>query len=398
MTSATKRWLLWTPAAGLVLMLALLSMDDSRYDCFLNVCQGGAIKSATRQREAASIAVRTRWAELRALDDIAAATRLLPAAIPANGPAAIVFSADIAEPVRQMVRRALDAEREARAPWHSRGRVVVVVASDTAQLIGPGNERQWRLGRSEAVAIRVLPPSALTDGRCVTVIRLRARALREGIVFDPNRPAMDACAFVDAFGVPGRAIAAGLDASRWRAAGILTPSLPDSIGRLRHRIVLAGGAYGSLENTPCLGGDTIACTQLITDQISSRVEYATFSEPGRLDIPFVTGGTDVYGRAASMLLDAIVSDIGPAAFEKVWKSDEPFAAAYAASSGRPLHALAYEAVRSGYGYPDGRATGFGAKATKSPTRFFGSSVLVVAFVAGLALLAQGAAPRARATN
>ncbi len=402
MSNANKRWVLWTPAAALVLFLALLSIDGSRSVCFLNVCQGGAIESATRQRESASLATRLRWAELRALDDIAVAIRLLPPTAPSaaakSGTATVVFSSDLSEPVRQTVRRAIDAERAARAPWHSRGRVVVVVASDTARFVGPGNAREWRLGRSAPVAARVLPPSPLTDGRCVTVIRLRARGMRDGIEFSAHRPRMDACAFVDAFGAPGRALAAALDSSSWRAAGILTPSLPDSIRRLRHRTALAGGFYGTLDETPCLGRDTVACRDLVTAQLSSRGTFGTFTQPGRLDVPFVTGSADDYSLSSSMLLDAIVAEIGPEAFAKVWRSEAQFADAYAESNGRPLHEIAYQAVRSGYGYPDDRATGFGANATKSPVRFFGSSVLAIAFIAGLALLTQWAAPRARATG
>jgi hypothetical protein len=388
MTNATKRWFLWTPAAAVVAMLALLTLESSGGRCFLNVCGGGTVESATRQRESASIAARMRWAELRAMDDIAVAMRLLPPPSPTTGQASVVFSSDIAEPIRQSVHRALEAERAARAPWHSRGRVAVVVASDTARLIGPGNAREWRLGRSEWVAVRTLPPSPLTDGRCVTIIRLRARGMRDGIVFDPQRPTMDACAMVDAFGAPGRAISAALDSSGWRAAGIFTPSLPDSIRRLRHLAVLSGATLGRFEDLSCLGRDTIACARIITDQLST-------GDPGRLQVPFIIGGSTPYARSASMLLDALVTEIGPAAFEKVWRSDEPFAVAYAASNGRPLHQLAYEAVRRGYGYADGRTTGFGANATKTPVRFFGSSVLGLAFIAGLALLTGRLAPRAR---
>ncbi len=398
MSNANKRWLLWTPAAAVVLTLALLTIDDSQNSCFLNVCRGGASEGATRQREAASIAVRSRWAELRALDDIASATRLLPAPAPVAGPAALVFGADISQPVREKVRRAIDAERDARAPWHSRGRVAIVVASDTAQLIGPGNERKWRLGRSQTAALRVLPPSPLTQGRCVTVVRLGARGLRDGIVFDPNRPWMDACAFVDAFGAPGQALAAALDSSRWIGAGIFSPSLPDSIRRIRHRSVLTAAGFGALDETPCLGRDTIACAALITDQLSARVTPGTFSEPRGLDIPFPVGASNAYARSAAMLLDAIVAEIGPDAFEKIWRSDAPFAEAYAASNGRPLHELAYDAVRRTYGYRDDRTHGFGANFLRTPLAFAGSSVLVIAFIAGLAWLTARMAPRTRATS
>lgn len=384
----------WLIATGLTCALAgalVLAIENDDNTCFFGYCGFFPLRGIRVQLQAAAAHERRLITAYRAATDLALAARVLPTT-PAVGEPAIWFAQELPEAIRRTVRAAIDSERAVRAPWRgrSRSRIGVLVLADTASKF-EGRSVQ----RGSPVDVRSLYPSAATGGRCITVIRLRAGAVREGVTWSRSRPLLDACSLLDAFGPPGPAIAAALDSGAYHAARLYTPAAPDTVRRSRALYAIAS-SY-DLPMYRCAVRDDVDCAELVHAAISRRPredEFSYWTGQRLVDPPFATDENNRWQRGAFM--DAIAADLGPARFEKFWKSTAPVLDAYREASGRSIGDL----IRGYVGvtlFGERPRTGFGMRGTNTASATIGSSALIVAFIFTLLVAATRASQRPTVT-
>lgn len=388
MNRDVRYWLIATAltfALAGALVLAIEPDDDNV--CFYGFCgRPDALVGIRMQQAAARVNEARMLIAYREATDIALMARTLPTQ-PATGEPAIWFAPEISGAVRTSVRAALDSERIVRAPWRGHGRIGVLVIGDTVRKF----EGRF-IPRSGALDVRSVYPSQATGGRCVAVIRLREDALQKGIEWSASRPLLDACSLIDAFGPPGVAIAATLESGGYHAARLYLPAAPDTARRGRARYSMASAP--DLAMYRCAVADDPDCGDLIAQSVAHRPwERYTDNYFAGLSLtwsPLATYENDRWQQGAFM--DAIAADLGPARFEKFWKSNSPIAEAYRDASGRSIGDL----IRSYVGitlFGERPRTGFGMRGTNVTSATAGSTLLIAAFIFALLVAATQASRR-----
>lgn len=390
MTRATRRWWLYTGAAALATALGFGAVEVAQDDrCFLQVCDGyGPLTSASRQHRAAEVVLRRAWTAAATADDLRVAAELLARASSRDS-LVFAFGADISDSVRRTVRHAIERERAGRLQWQSRGRVAVVVASDTATTRVVGTDRRVRRPSGAWVSVRAVPPNSAFDGRCVVIVRLRGKGLITGVRWNPEIPLMDACSFIDAFGPPGPAIAAALDSGEYRAARIFAPSLPDSLAN-RRRVALMWAYVPGQAMLGCIRNEPGACAQEFNAGIS-WTSRGTFEQLGYIAPTVTVTGSQQSPSPRNMAFDALAAELGLEAFDRFWRSDLPLPAAFQAVSSRSLDSTIATRRRLFDEYAP--THGFGSRIATRPAATVGSSVLAIACIVGLGFVAARFAPR-----
>lgn len=375
MTTAVRLWALAITAVCAVTAALVSLVEFTERSCPFGFCSYEQFRDL-RYRAAVVRQIETiTHVKYRAASDLALASRVLPAAI--AGEPAIWFAPDVPDVARRSVRAALDAERRARAPWLGHGTVGVVVLVDSASRF---DGRKVPRG-GWPVATRALYPSPATGGRCVAVIRLRGTALHESVTGSVERPLLDACGLVDAFGPPGAAIAAALDSGAYRAARLYIPAARDSVRRRADRLALLW-YNDDLSVHLCAAGAATECENRVLRTMARRSSYAFGIAPASLPT------TDEWDPAnGPALMDAIAADLGPERFARFWTSDLPASEAYHAVAGRPLGGLARSVIQADLGRQHVHRA-FGFRATRVLSATIGSSALVLLTIAGLVALAS----------
>jgi hypothetical protein len=254
---------------------------------------------------------------------------------PATAGVTIWYDTDVPQAVRTDVSRRIAAEDSARGSWRAKGRVGVLVLTDTATKID-GVTMPWGYNSGLTVSTSVLPISGETGGRCVAVVRIGHLAL-SGTRIPAERRLLDACAFYDAFGAPGTQVAAWLATERFAYARELSFAPPDSAELKAARWGYNDFAYTDENFSRCAADDAAGCLATLHAPIADFNWYywpdASVSSPA--------GAQEITQRARGFratLLDAMVRDIGPDRFLRVWQSPRAIDEAYLDATGEPLAA------------------------------------------------------------
>ena len=256
----------------------------------------------------------------------------------AGGSAAmsVWYDTDVPAATRRAVSTLLGADESSRGTWRDKGGVGVLVLTDTATTIDR-IRLPWGFNSGLIVSTKVLPPTRTTGDRCVAVIRVGRLALTGGGTIPADRSLLDGCAFYDAFGKPGPQVAAWLDSTNLSFARSLSFAPPDSITLNLSKWGYENYIYGDVRFTRCAAGDFSACTAMLSDRGTSI--YWRFWHDNSVPIPAEGQEITQRGRGFSAtLLDAMVRDIGPERFERVWQSPKALDVAYFDVTGEQLAA------------------------------------------------------------
>lgn len=392
MTAVFGRWVV-TIAVSCAIAGALVQSFTPEYErCPFGVCPWSDFPDVRIRRSAAGSHEAGEWGALRDASDIALAARVVASSGPSTGAPTVWFAPDVGAVARASVRRALGEELGAGGTWRRRGGIAVLVLVDSSHTF----EGLPALFRNQSgVATRAIAPSPATTGRCVSVVRLGKSAATDGFDASAKRSLLDACGFFDAFGAPGRAIAAALDSGRYDAARAYLPGLPDST---RQRLAVSGLVGGFYATPPtgivqCATGADSACTAYVMGLVHSRPYVrGEFSNAPRTSGPVTV---ERYEPAQTSLFDLIALDLGPERFARFWHSDAPLPDAYREVAGVPITNL-MRRVSGGamrYRFPP---TGFGMRLTNRTSATLGSSALVILTIAALFGFAAFRSPRATA--
>ncbi|HEY2851075.1 MAG TPA: hypothetical protein VGI97_14440 [Gemmatimonadaceae bacterium] len=245
------------------------------------------------------------------------------------------FDSDVPTPVRQRVSQLIGAEEASRGTWRGKSGVGVLVLTDTASAV---DGVQVKLGFNTLISsTTMVRPVPQAGGRCVTIIRIGRGWLQRADTIAGDRHLLDGCAFYDAFGSPGAQIRAWMDSSNAGFARALSFAPPDSVSLKRARWGFYDFWYSDDRFVRCAGNKLQECSALLREptvymawrpgndaSVPMPVELQAYAEPSR-------------GFNAT-LLDAMVRDIGPERFERVWQSPKSLDAAYLDATGEPLAA------------------------------------------------------------
>ncbi|MFI5232461.1 MAG: hypothetical protein ACHQSE_08105 [Gemmatimonadales bacterium] len=252
------------------------------------------------------------------------------------GDVSVWFDADVPEATRREVGEALNANESERGSWRGKGRVGVLVFTDTATSID-GVHLPWGYNRGLIVSTKVLPPTPATGDRCVTVIRVGHVALHTAGAIPPDRALLDGCAFYDAFGQPGPHIAAWMDSTHAGFARALSFAPPDSTSITLSRWGYDDFFYGDERFARCAASDLAACSAMVKEPAVNF--FWRFWHDASVPAPAEATEDNQRARGFSAtLLDAMVRDIGPERFERVWQSQKSLDSAFFDATGEPLGA------------------------------------------------------------
>jgi hypothetical protein len=224
----------------------------------------------------------------------------------------------------------------------------------------------------------VLPATAANGNHCVTIVRLRHRALSGEVSLPSDRLPLDGCAFTDAFGAPGPKIAEWLRAERYayaRRLSVAQPELPSK--RVRYPY-----DQGSIQSMQCRGGDDAACIQA-TEQ--SQTWYRLYHYVPPWAAPSDVESAELYrdmGAFDETFLEAMVRDLGPARFQRMWRSQKPLPEAYFDETGEPFA-----------GWVRGRLTQFYGTYHTGPLPTPSSALLAIVAILAMAAISIRWAPR-----
>lgn len=252
-----------------------------------------------------------------------------------KGRMSVWFDADIPDVARRRVEQIIASEDSARGSWRGKGAVGILVFTDTAASVD-GTRLPWGFNSGLSVATKVLPVNAATGDRCVAVVRLGRLALAPESTIPADRQLLDGCAFYDAFGTPGPRIATWLQAEHAAFARALSFAPIDTVppgpqGWSDYDYFL-GDQAGR-----CAGGDQTACISMLNQ--TPQVDRWNFWHDGSVPLPNESPEIDQRpGGFRATLLDAMVRDIGPERFERIWQSPRTLDAAYFDVMGEPLAA------------------------------------------------------------
>lgn len=335
-----KRWIAACVLGCLILAVALLppqSADDPFYRWtprWSTREQGLTTRVQNRQVHAHLL-----WVAYRHAHDVDVAQREFAAKAARGAPAgdmSVWFDTDVPEATRREVSRALDADESARGRWRGKGGVGVLVFTDTATSVD-GIRLPWGYNSGLIASTKILPPTPATGDRCVTVIRIGHLALHTPGTIAPDRALLDGCAFYDAFGQPGPHIAAWMDSTNAGFARALSLAPPDSTSITLGRWGYDDYFYGDERFARCAASDLAACSGMVKEP-AVNVFWRAWHDAS---VPAPAEAMDNNQRArgfSATLLDAMVRDIGPERFERVWQSQKSLDSAYFDATGEPLGA------------------------------------------------------------
>jgi hypothetical protein len=259
--------------------------------------------------------------------DVTRARRAFASPAAPAAPAAqmvVQFAPDVPAAARHRVSELIDAERNARPAWRGHGPVGVLVITDTATTLR-GAKLPQRFDRDRQVTTAVLPPSSATGGRCVTVVRLRHTALVLPPTLVTGRLPMDGCAFEDAFGAPGPWMTGWLARERFRFARRLALVQP-AVERDAPRYQWDQGGIASMQ---CRGGSDSACIYFATSSMAGmRAVNQYYAQEGADDRVESLETLMRFDPTDEGLLESLARDLGPARFQRIWKSSKPLAESY----------------------------------------------------------------------
>lgn len=338
MTITVKRWIAGCVLGCLVLAVLLLppqANDDPFYRWtprWSTREQGLDVRVQNRR-----VHGRLLWQAYRAAHDVDVARREFGAKAPgaaATGGMPVWFDADVPVATRREVSRLLAVDDSARGTWRGKGGVGVLVFTDTATAVD-GIHLPWGFNSGLIASTTVLLPTRETGDRCVTVIRVGHLALLGGGAIPPDRGLLDGCAFYDAFGKPGPQVAAWMDSTKVSFARTLSFAPPDSMTVRLRRWGYEDSFYSDSHLARCAANDVGACSALA--RVTAIPFYWRYWHDASVALPAEADEMDQRARGFSAtLLDAMVRDIGPERFERVWQSPKPLDSAYFDETGEPL--------------------------------------------------------------
>jgi hypothetical protein len=278
------------------------------------------------------------WYAYQSARDVETAMRVFGAqSAKSSGPQdpVVWFDSDVPALARLQVNNAIAAERAARGAWRGHGAVGVLVFTDTATTIG-GVPMSWGTYAGNTVMTQLIPPSKSTGDRCVTVIKL-GRHAAHGEAF-PDGRLLDGCAFYDAFGAPGPAIAAWLAQENFRVARSLSFAPPDMVRNLV-RPTDYEAIFDNASLVRCAGGDLAACPSLMHRDQSRPIYYSDwYGGPDRSIPPSDESSRRFNSLGGSSYLEALMRDLGPGRFQHMWQSTKSLEDGYFEATGEPLAA------------------------------------------------------------
>jgi hypothetical protein len=247
----------------------------------------------------------------------------------------VSFAPDVPEFLRKQVSELVANERAARGEWRGHGAVGVMVVTDTATRLD-GVLLPSLYDRDRPVTSVVLPATAANGDHCVTVVRLRHQSLTGHTSLLPaDRLPLDGCAFTDAFGAPGPKIAEWLRESRYSHARRLSFEQPKADENRRFYSPYDEGGIVSMQ---CRGGDDAACVEAAVGADRDRAPFWD-SYRNDLSVRAPDESPELLGEVGGFdetFMEAMVRDLGPARFQRVWRSQKPLPEAYFDETGEPF--------------------------------------------------------------
>ncbi len=104
---------------------------------------------------------------------------------------------------------------------------------------------------------------------------------------------------------------------------------PDTTSGLAHALLPQAFDFDTDVRVRCAGGDLSACSAVIQPIPAERYFLSYWGFEDR-SIPFALESTELFGGMSvnNALLDALVRDLGPARFARLWHSQRPLGDAY----------------------------------------------------------------------
>jgi len=337
MTVTPMRWASACVLACLVLGVLLLPPDPSP-DQFAEWSPRWTAheQTLTKQLNARQIHSRMLATAYQAASDADVARRVaaqLASASARNGPS-IWFDSDVPASARSRVSQLIAAEQTSRGSWRGKSPVGVLVFTDTAATLA-GARLPWGFNGPLIASTTMLRATPGADGRFMAVVRIGRRVLRGEDSIPSDRHLLDGCAFYDAFGSPGAQIRAWMDSSTAGFGRDLSFAPPDSATVKQSRWGFYDFWYSDWRFARCAGNDLPECSALLRmPTVSWQWRWANDlsvpvpAEPQAYNYP--TPGFN------ATLLDAMVREIGPERFERVWQSPKSIDSAYFDVTGESL--------------------------------------------------------------
>jgi hypothetical protein len=246
------------------------------------------------------------------------------------------FDTDVPAAARRAVNARLAAEESARGNWRGKGGVGVLVFTDTATTVD-GVHLPWGYDGGLIVSTKVLQATRETGNRCVTVIGLGHLVLDGGGTIPADRALLDGCAFYDAFGQPGPQVAAWVDSSHAEFGRSLTLAPSDTTSMKLTRWGYDDYFYGDENFARCAANKLRSCSAMLR-----KSEPSFYWRYWRdLSVPEPAEAQELRQSARgyrATFLEAMVRDIGPERFQRVWQSPLSPDSAYFEATGEPLAA------------------------------------------------------------
>jgi hypothetical protein len=263
--------------------------------------------------------------------DVETANRLFGARHDSAADPIVWIAPDVPESLRRSVDDLISSERTARGEWRGHGAVGVMVVTDTATKIGGVELIRSYYGDNRPNTV-VLPATTANGNHCVTIVRLRHRALSGEVSLAPDRLPLDGCAFTDAFGAPGPKIAEWLRSERYSYARRLSLAQPE----IASKRVRWFGDQGNIQSMQCRGGDDVACIDAAQEV---QTWYRLYGYVPPWAAPTAEESVESYrdiGDFDETFLEAMARDLGPARFQRMWRSQKPLPQAYFDETGEPF--------------------------------------------------------------
>ncbi len=316
--------------------------------------------------------------------DAETANRLFGARRDSGADPIVWFAPDVPELLHRQVNELLANERAARGEWHGHGAVGVMVVTDTATKLD-GVTLPSLYDRDRSMNTVVLPATPANGNHCVTVIRLRHRALAvPQSPLSTDRLPLDGCAFTDAFGAPGPKIAEWLRAARYSYARRLSLEEPKPADKRFY----ARYDLGDITSMQCRGGDDAACVEAAQGTGARRDSWWD-SYWNDLSVRAPDESVERSGEIGGFeltFLEAMVRDLGPARFQRMWRSQKPLPQAYFDETGEPFA-----------GWVRGRLVQFYGPYHTGPLPTPNSMLLTIVAILAMAAISIRWAPRPYAT-
>lgn len=255
-----------------------------------------------------------------------------------------VRSPDVPEGFEQRMRK-LTAKGFASLPHRDTTvRVMYVLTLDTGDVVA-GTTVQRMRGRTWSAD--VFPPGSMASDLCVIVARAHdAHTLRPS---DPrDRLSGEAwwveplgqCWWYAAYGAPGRGVSAWLDSTLYAPIQMHTEysynwDLSESAWYTDHDNDWLGRSRARLTIGACSAGRSAACDALLLANIDDNYASAnTIATKGWMGVG--RGWNVPANRNAATLLRRMQAALGPAEFERLWKSDAPLPETFRSINGGTL--------------------------------------------------------------